>query len=50
VEKKDFSIREKWTRIEIVFWNKYHLSCQEISSSVHRSAAAAAAAAAAQST
>jgi hypothetical protein len=29
-----------WTCLEMVLWSKPHLSCQEICSSVHRSAAA----------
>jgi hypothetical protein len=31
----------KWTCLEMVLWNKSHLCCQEISSSVYRPAAAA---------
>jgi hypothetical protein len=34
-------ILKKWTSLEMVLWSKSHLLCQEIGSSVHRSAATA---------
>jgi hypothetical protein len=34
-------LRGKWTGLEMVLWSNCHLRCQEISSSVHRSAAVA---------
>ena len=39
--RKVIMIWRKWTSLEMLLWSKSHLCCQEISSSVHRSAAAA---------